>query len=234
MQALEKNIKGFNILEVVVVLVIVGVISAAAYPKFTDWKKKREIRDTALKVKSLMLGINAQVQRGLYSFVQVYVNVEDAEITFTSKGMKSDTLNTKINNGDDNWNTDSSSRCNISSTTYWDDDGAVDNKLEVQTLVIDRQNITTNFDGEAAVCFSKNARWYSGAGSFVSGTGSSMVVDGTMFLCIRPSDVNFCAVDESTGKPTIVVENLYSVDWTRFGDVTLDKWSSISNEWVSQ
>jgi prepilin-type N-terminal cleavage/methylation domain-containing protein len=234
MQALEKNIKGFNILEVVVVLVIVGVISAAAYPKFTDWKKKREIRDTALKVKSLMLGINAQVQRGLYSFVQVYVNVEDTEITFTSKGMKSDTLNTKINNGDDIWNTDSSSRCNISSTTYWDDDGAVDNKLEVQTLVIDRQNITTNFDGEAAVCFSKNARWYSGAGSFVSGTGSSMVVDGTMFLCIRPSDVNFCAVDESTGKPTIVVENLYSVDWTRFGDVTLDKWSSISNEWVSQ
>ena len=87
MQALEKNIKGFNILEVVVVLVIVGVISAAAYPKFTDWKKKREIRDTALKVKSLMLGINAQVQRGLYSFVQVYVNVEDAEITFTSKGI---------------------------------------------------------------------------------------------------------------------------------------------------
>ncbi len=41
MQALEKNIKGFNILEVVVVLVIVGVISAAAYPKFTDWKKKK-------------------------------------------------------------------------------------------------------------------------------------------------------------------------------------------------
>ena len=234
MRAQEKNIKGFNILEVVVVLVIVGVISAAAYPKFTDWKKKREIRDTALKVKSLMLGINAQVQRGLYSFVQVYVNVEDAEITFTSKGMKSDTLNTKINNGDDNWNTDSSTRCDISSSTYWDDDGAVDNKLEVQTLVIDRQNITTNFDGEAAVCFSKNARWYSGAGNFVSGTGSSMVVDGTMFLCIRPSDVNFCAVDESTGNPTIVVENLYSVDWTRFGDVTLDKWSSISNEWVSQ
>ena len=234
MRAQEKNIKGFNILEVVVVLVIVGVISAAAYPKFTDWKKKREIRDTALKVKSLMLGINAQVQRGLYSFVQVYVNVEDAEITFTSKGMKSDTLNKKINDGAHAWNTDASTRCDISSATYWDDDGAVDNKLEVQTLVIDRQNITTNFDGEAAVCFSKNARWYSGAGNFVSGTGSSMVVDGTMFLCIRPTDVNFCAVDESTGNPTIVVENLYSVDWTRFGDVTLDKWSSISNEWVSQ
>jgi hypothetical protein len=46
-----------------------------------------------------MLGINAQVQRGLYSFVQVHVNVTDTEITFTSKGMKSDTLNKKINDG---------------------------------------------------------------------------------------------------------------------------------------
>ena len=234
MRALEKNIKGFNILEVAVVIVIIGVIAAAAYPKFTDWKKKREIRDTALKVKSLMLGINAQVQRGLYSFVQVYVNVGDTEITFTSKGMKSDTLNRKINNGSHPWNTDSSTRCDIASTTYWDDDGAVDNKLEVQTLVIDRQSVTSNFLGEAAVCFSKNARWYSGAGNFVSGTGSSMVVDGTMFLCIRPSDVNLCSVDESTGNPTIVVENLYSIDWTRFGDITVDKWSSLTNEWVLQ
>jgi len=235
MQALEKNIKGFNLLEVIVVVVIIGVISAAAYPKFTDWKKKREIRDAALKVKSLMLGINAQVQRGLYSFVQVYVNITDAQIVFTSKGMKSDTLNKKINDGSDAWNTDSSTRCNISSSTYWDDDGGVDtSKIQVQTLELDRENITSNFEGEAAVCFSKNARWYSGAGNFVSGTGSSMVVDGTMFLCIRPSDGNLCAVDESTGTPTLVEENLYSIDWTRFGDVTVDKWSSMSNEWVLQ
>jgi hypothetical protein len=62
-----------------------------------------------------MLGINAQVQRGLYSFVQVHVNVTDTEITFTSKGMKSDTLNKKINDGNHAWNMDSSTRCNISS-----------------------------------------------------------------------------------------------------------------------
>ena len=99
MQAQEKNIKGFNILEVAVVIVIIGVIAAAAYPKFTDWKKKREIRDTALKVKSLMLGINGQVQRGLYVFTQVYVNITETEILIASKGMKSDTLFSKVNDG---------------------------------------------------------------------------------------------------------------------------------------
>ena len=86
MRAQEKNIKGFNILELAVVLVIVGVISAMAYPKFSDWKSKREIRDATLKIKSLMLGINGQVQRGLYVFVQVYVNVTDKDITVISKG----------------------------------------------------------------------------------------------------------------------------------------------------
>ena len=235
MRALEKNIKGFNLLEVITVVVIIGMISAAAYPKFTDWKKKREIRDASLKVKSLMLGINAQVQRGLYSFVQVYINVTDTQITFISKGMKSDTLNSKINDGDHGWNNDASTRCNISSSTYWDDDGGVDvNKIQVQMLVLDRQDVTSNFEGEAAVCFSKNARWYSGAGNFVSGSGAEIIVDEIMFLCIRPSDGNLCAVDENTGEPTIVVDNLYSIDWTRFGDVTIDKWSTLSNEWVLQ
>ena len=65
MRAQVKNIKGFNLLELVVVVVIIGVISATAYPKFQDWREKREIRNAALKVKSLMLGINGQVQRGL-------------------------------------------------------------------------------------------------------------------------------------------------------------------------
>ena len=99
MRAQVKNIKGFNLLELVVVVVIIGVISATAYPKFQDWREKREIRNAALEVKSLMLGINGQVQRGLYVFVQVYVNITETEITIASKGMKSDTLFSKVNDG---------------------------------------------------------------------------------------------------------------------------------------
>ena len=53
MQVQEKNIKGFNILELIVVLAIIGVISAAAYPKFSTWKQSREVRTDALKVKKI-------------------------------------------------------------------------------------------------------------------------------------------------------------------------------------
>ena len=54
MQVPEKNIKGFNILELIVVLAIIGVISAAAYPKFSSWKQSREVRTDALKVKKYL------------------------------------------------------------------------------------------------------------------------------------------------------------------------------------
>ena len=73
MLAQEKNIKGFNVLEVIVVLAIVGLISAVAYPKITHWNAQRQVYSAASKIKTLFTNINAQVQRGLYGFVQIYV-----------------------------------------------------------------------------------------------------------------------------------------------------------------
>ncbi len=238
MRALEKNIKGFNVLELIAVVLIIGIISAAAYPKFSGWKTQREIRDAALKIKSLMLGINGQVQRGLYSFVQVYVNITETEIIVASKGMKADTLAKKINDGASAWNDENgdTTRCDIISTTYWDDDGGADDNtvMQVQKLVLDGDKFASNFSGEAAVCFSKDARWFSGAGNFLSTGGGDTIVDQTMFLCIKDDDVATCAINETNLEPTTVVDNVYSIDWTRFGDVTVDKWSTLLNEWVLQ
>ena len=78
MLAQEKKIRGFNILELLVVIVIVGILSAAAYPNFSDWRSERAARAATVKIKNLIQGINAQVQRGLYAYVQVLVeNTKD-------------------------------------------------------------------------------------------------------------------------------------------------------------
>ena len=73
MLAQEKQIKGFNIIELMVVIVIVGILSAAAYPNFSDWRSERTASAATVQIKNLIQGINAPVQRGLYAYVQVLV-----------------------------------------------------------------------------------------------------------------------------------------------------------------
>ena len=85
MQALAKNIKGFNIIELLIVIVIVGIISAVAYPNFNEWRKEREVRGATVKIKNAIQAINSQVQRGMYGFVQVYIENNEAALLRASK-----------------------------------------------------------------------------------------------------------------------------------------------------
>ena len=278
MQHPEKKIKGFNILELLVVIVIVGILSAAAYPNFSDWRSERAARANTVKIKNLIQGINAQVQRGLYAYVQVLVENTNDYLTVTSKGMKMDTLATMINSSTSDWNTssDSESRCDTGpDDDYWDDDGSPkiviiykeiggvvvlndegmpeeesrtevpNSKLEVAQLILGK--VTTTFLGTGAVCFSKNARWYSGAGNFVTSTVSTTVstdgseteetkdkVDTKLFLCTRNDDFPTCDIDEDTDRPTSYHRNLFRLEWSRFGDVTMEKWVVKNNDWVLQ
>ena len=231
MRALEKNIKGFNLLELLIVIVIMGFVSAVAYPNLSGWSKERKARGDAIKIKSLIEKINAQVQRGNYAYVQVFFNAGTTNVQVKSKGMNISTLNSKINDGGNVWNTDASSRCNIASDTYWDDDPDVVEKLEIQGIEL--EDIMLNFEGESAICFSKNAKWFSGAGSFVTGAGDDIAIDERIFVCLRSPEINTCRIDEASGIPADTSDkNLFSIDWTRFGDVSIDKWSPGKEEWV--
>jgi len=275
MQLQEKNTKGFNILELLVVIVIVGILSAVAYPNFSDWRSERVARGSTIKIQNLIQGINAQVQRGLYAYVQVLVENTNDYLTVTSKGMKMDTLTTMINNSTSNWNTSPASRCDTTTTDYWDDEGspkiiitykkdpdtgedildaegipeiesmteAPNTKLEVAQLILGK--VTTTFVGSegspetGAVCFSKNARWYSGAENFVSTDfsetdGTNTSVDTILFLCTRNNDFSTCDIDEATGRPTSDHRNLFLLEWSRFGEVTMEKWVIKNNDWVLQ
>ena len=242
MRVQDEKIKGFNVLELIIVIAIIGVLSAVAYPNFSDWRKDRETRNSVVKIKSLIEGINAQVQRGQYAFVQVDVEEDDVLIV-TSKGMKPKTLATLLNNGESGWWVTPNERCNIvdeADEAYWDEDPDPDrnqiidlDKIEVRQIVLD--NVATTWrDKIGAVCFGKNDQWYSGNGELVSSSGDDVIVDSYLFICNRSNTRSQCDIDNVTGEPTTEHDHLYVIEWSRFGNIKLEKWNKRDAEWIEQ
>ena len=245
MRVQDEKIKGFNVLELLIVIAIIGVLSAVAYPNFSDWRKDRETRNSVVKIKSLIEGINAQVQRGQYAFVQV--DVKEGELVsgddgliVTSKGMKPKTLATLLNNGESGWWVKPNERCNNVDQAYWDEDPDPDrdqiidlDKIEVRQIVLD--NVATTWrDKKGAVCFGKNDQWYSGNGELVSSSGGDLSVDSYLFICNRSKTRSQCDIDNDTGEPTTEHDYLYVIEWSRFGNIKLEKWNKRDLEWIEQ
>ena len=67
----DQNIKGFTLLELLVVISIVAIVSAVGIPNFMYYNKYRVLRASTEKVVIMIISINTQSQRGSLPFVQV-------------------------------------------------------------------------------------------------------------------------------------------------------------------
>ena len=239
MHQLEKNIKGITLLEILVVIAIIGVISGFSYPSISDWRSSRVIKDEVQKAASLFQNINAQVQRGQYSYVQVEVDVAAESITLTSKGMQTSNFSSLVNS--EWWGRNRDNRCQTANTLdlgdggganpYWNHIGGIDlNRVEVSQITLTKS--ATDLDnGIHAICFSKSGEYHSGHAG----------LDGEIYLTLCKKTARFpkCVItDTPPFGPVRGIELVHQVNWSRFGEITVDKWrnptATKTGAWVLQ
>ena len=224
MQQKKKN-KGFTIIELLVVIAIIAIISGVAIPQFTNWSKERAVKNSAERMKDLIVSINSQVQRGLYGFSQFYIEpLKDGSYSFQTNGMLMSKLATNISETDDWYKM--SVRCK-NDDTFWDHLGDSNNRAEVRSFTID--NVKLSIDNESGVCFSKDGSWFSSFGDLADGEKN---VEG-MYICGDMSQ-DCPGITGEGENATFDMEFLYELSWTRFGNIKLERFDDNRKIWIVQ
>ena len=70
----KKIAKGFTILELLVVLVVLGVFSAVAYPNISNWITDRNVKKEVYETVAFIKERKAEVTSGKYGMTQIVLN----------------------------------------------------------------------------------------------------------------------------------------------------------------
>ena len=212
----KQDIKGFTILELLVVITIVAIVSAVSYPNFMEWSEDRKVRKSSEQIASMITNINTQLQRGNFQYVQFQIIPGGtSSTTIRTKGIYQDSYSEKMNSGGVACSKDNN---------YWDE--------TVQEMVIDTPVHT---DQQGYVCFSKDGTKFLQAGSlqnqykfFVNGEE----VKDYALVCSESNAKKIggkCDL-KTLGKKNGLTKPAYLVLWSRFGTVTKYKWGT--SDWT--
>ena len=229
MQSTPKKVKGFTILEVVIVLTLVGIISAIGIPNFNSWNKSRIVKGEAERVRDLVTSINSQVQRGLYGFgsFEVDVDVNDEVIIFSTQGILMGNMVTKV--------LTEAQKCKTTQEgpDYWDHFGGAGIS---EVRFHESFDIKVNVSDRVAVCFSKDGSLFGFTDESKNGDDDDAPEERSfsfenIFICSR--DIETCQNPEEADEPNDG-GIIYVVSWSRFGNVKLEKWNGVSEQWIVQ
>jgi len=235
MQMQQKKIKGFTLLELLVVISIIGIVSTLGFTPFQKWRSDRIARAGAVKVSSVIQDIYSQVQRGHYSFAQFRIHSEsdgDKKTWFISSyGMETERFMILVRDKYDDSNNkkefhEFETRCK--SDLPWDDQGHGDEKSKKLTVasyeIEDKLSLGVPGVGslaEGTVCFSNDGSYYAAGGMFLDScgedeSGCKPSVIEELYICQAEGGAAACSL--TTGQ-----KNFYSIKWSRFGNIEMQK-----------
>ena len=236
----DQDIKGFTILELLVVIAIIAIISAVAFPSFSKWSSERKVRAATEKVASMISNIATQTQRGNLAYSQLMVlAVPNQSSIFVTKGMGDKNFKDKLEKGQIN--------CPVSPTGYWDDFGKPTKNIQglnfseyyeffnPEDKVIGESKIAVHFSLPSAICFGKGGNYYKATNALSKVSNTNVVIEGSS----TPNYIIICTYKNAQKNgnkcPTrgkALEKPAYLVKWSRFGNVSKFKWSG--SDWNRQ
>lgn len=222
-----QDIKGFTLLELLVVVALISIISAIGIPNFSGWKKDREVRTASEKIAAVLSGVNAQTKRGSFPYVQMYID-SNKLITSTTpnfhgtiikgRGMTKTQLTKDLNSG----NFPDCDRSFPANTNSW----------EKPSFDYELRNIYLHFGGSSAsaICYSVDETYYATNGILATNKNIRLdqgITDRYIIVCSYHDAKNAGKCD--TKSPGLK-KPAYLIEWSRFGNVRKYKWSG--SDWV--
>ena len=229
----DQDIKGFTILELLVVIAIIAIISAVAFPSFSKWSTERKVRTATEKVASMISNIATQTQRGNLAYSQLMVlAVPNQSSIFVTKGMGDKNFKNKLEQGQIN--------CPVSPTGYWDNFGKPTKNIQglnfseyyeffnPEDKVIGESKIAVHFSLPSAICFGKGGNYYKATNALSKVSNTNVVIEGSS----TPNYIIICTYKNAQKNgnkcPTrgkALEKPAYLVKWSRFGNVSKFKWN---------
>jgi prepilin-type N-terminal cleavage/methylation domain-containing protein len=225
----QKKIKGFTLLELMVVLAIVSIVSAIGFPNFNSWRTDRAVRVTAVGLSNLFTEVYNHTQSSSYPFVQVLIDSrrDQDQITVRGYGILSDEYGDALFNNQSRRLAcgvgDSLSIGNPNDDHVW---------REINMRPLRTTDVLFNFQDRVGVCFSKDTSHYQ------INAETSEYNDQFIILCPRlamsaggTDDAAVCNISDLQNN---TIYPAYQLRWTRFGNINLFKYNHTNNDWNLQ